>query len=104
MSKKQKQLKKVGFITKLHGYKGEVVVAFDKNFEEEITEGFLFVKLDGIPVPFQVEEDKEKNGLSIVRFTDVTNDEYAKRLLKKDVFFEASGKKKMIDEASLDDL
>jgi len=48
----------VGYIQKPHGLKGEVILVFDKEFEETIEElEFLFVEIDGGLVPFYIEEE-----------------------------------------------
>ncbi|HEY3388616.1 MAG TPA: ribosome maturation factor RimM [Prolixibacteraceae bacterium] len=48
----------VGYIQKPHGLKGEVVLAFEKEFEETIEElEFLFIEVDGGLVPFCIEDE-----------------------------------------------
>ena len=62
----------------------------DDFFEEE----FLFIKMDGIPIPFAVEELFEKGGRLVVKFEDVNDEEKALRLVKQEVFSEIKTKKK----------
>lgn len=48
----------VGYIQKPHGLKGEVILVFEKEFEETIDAlDFLFIDVDGGLVPFHIEED-----------------------------------------------
>jgi 16S rRNA processing protein RimM len=49
-------LSEVGFIKKVHGIQGELLVVFENGMEEAI-EGpaFVFVEVEGLPVPFFVE-------------------------------------------------
>ena len=48
----------VGYIQKPHGLKGEVILAFEKEFEETVEElEFLFIEVDGGLVPFYIEDD-----------------------------------------------
>lgn len=48
----------VGYIQKPHGLKGEVILVFEKEFEETFEElEFLFIEVDGGLVPFFIEDD-----------------------------------------------
>lgn len=48
----------VGYIQKPHGLKGEVIVMFEKEFEETFEElEFLFVEVEGGLVPFSIEDE-----------------------------------------------
>ena len=48
----------VGYIQKPHGLKGEVILVFDKEFEETFEElEFLFIEVDGGLVPFFIEDE-----------------------------------------------
>jgi 16S rRNA processing protein RimM len=101
----QPHLKKIGFISKLNGYKGELVLATDEDdiFEEE----FLFMKMDGIAVPFFVEEIFEKGGSVVVKFEGVNDEAQALRFVKQEVFISQKKKakeNKKADPASLQEL
>jgi len=96
------QLKKIGFISKLNGYKGELVLASgDDDFLEE---KFLFMKIDGIDIPFAVENIFEKGGNVIVKFEDVDNEEQAVMFMNQEVFMEQKRKKKSRGVESILDL
>ena len=48
----------VGYIQKPHGLKGEVVLAFEQEFEETFDElELLFIDIDGGLVPFSIEDE-----------------------------------------------
>jgi 16S rRNA processing protein RimM len=48
----------VGYIQKSHGLNGELILAFNKEYEETIEElEFLFVEIDGGLVPFNIEDE-----------------------------------------------
>ena len=48
----------VGYIQKPHGLKGEVILVFEKEYEETIEElEFLFVEIDGGLVPYHIEDE-----------------------------------------------
>jgi 16S rRNA processing protein RimM len=54
----KEEFTEVGYIQKPHGLKGEVIVAFDKEFEATFEEvEILFIQVDGALVPFFIEED-----------------------------------------------
>ena len=92
--KKDLSLKKIGFISKLNGFKGELVLA--TNEDNLFDEQFMFVMIDGIQVPFFVEDIFEKGGNVIVKFEDVYDEPKALQLVKHEVFIEQKkGKKRM---------
>jgi 16S rRNA processing protein RimM len=98
MAKKKPGLTKIGFINKLQGYKGEVHCIIERGAVEDYeSEEFLFVMMDGIAVPWEVEEMKEKRGAAIIKFENVNDEEYAKRLIDAEVFVER-GKKEMAEQ------
>jgi len=81
---------KVGFIRKTHGVQGEVVLEFESHYEYSV-EGAdrFFVELDGLLVPFFLEEDgfRFKNAnTAILTFEDVESGKYAKRLAGMSVY------------------
>jgi len=88
-------LSKIGFINKLNGYKGEVMLIMESiDFSSLKKQKFLFVELEGIPVPFAVENLIEKSGNAVIKFEDVNDSDYAKRLLNNPVFIEKKGRTK----------
>ena len=83
-------LRKIGFIRKTHGIKGEVILDFEPDFYESISgTNCFFVEISGLPVPFFIAE----NGLEIrssdsalMSFDGVDTEKYANRLVGKNVF------------------
>lgn len=59
-----KKLISVGYVKKSHGVKGGLLLFFDDGvqFTDEEVE-FLFIEIDGLPVPFPIEylEERDKN-------------------------------------------
>ena len=89
-----KKLTRIGFINKLSGYKGEVLCIIERgDVKGYANEEFLFVKLDGIDVPFEVEEIKDRRGAAVIKFRFSDTEEYAKRFIDKEVFTEKKGKR-----------
>ena len=99
--KKELSLKKIGFISKLNGFKGELVLAADG--EDFFDEKFLFMNRDGIPVPFFVEDMFEKGGSVIVKLEDINDEEHALLLVKEEVFI-LQKKKNKAEKFSSQDL
>jgi 16S rRNA processing protein RimM len=85
-------LKKIGFISKLNGYKGELMLVTED--DKVSAEKFLFMKMDGIPVPFFIEDIFEKSGNFVVKLEDVNDEVFAQRFLNHDVFVERKGRTK----------
>jgi 16S rRNA processing protein RimM len=89
----QKKLREVGFISKSFGYKGELVlIAETMPLGKVMKEKFLFIRLEGLPVPFSVESIREKSGNLLVKFLDVDDETAARRLIQMKVSVESSGK------------
>jgi len=102
MSGEIANLKKIGFISKLNGYKGELVLVTD--VDDVVKEKFLFMKMEGIPVPFFVEDIFEKSGNFIVKLEDVNDEFFAQRFLNHDVFIERKSRKKNTETFSAHEL
>lgn len=81
---------KIGFIRKTHGVNGELVLEFESRFEESVADaGRFFLELDGLLVPFFMEEEgfRFKTAVTaIVKFMDVETEKYTKRLVGCPVF------------------
>jgi len=82
----------IGKFTKPFGYKGELALKFDvsipQNFEQ--TE-WVFVKLDGLPVPFFISPDSiwiKDESTAIIKLEDIDNEIDAKKLCYADVSLE----------------
>lgn len=98
-------LSQIGFISKLSGFKGEVMLILENiTFDSLLKAKFLFIELNGIPVPFAVEEIKEKSGNAVVKFEDVNDVDYARRLVNNQVLIVSKRKKKTVKEASWMDM
>lgn len=92
MGNQQMNLRKIGFVRKVNGYNGELIIS--GAFEDLSGEKFMFMFMDGIPVPFAVENIFEKGGNVIVKLEDTDDDFHAIRFLKCEVFTEQKNRKK----------
>ncbi len=79
---------KIGKLGKAHGVKGEVTFLFDDDVFDRVDADYLVLELDGILVPFFMEEYRFRSDSSaLVKFCDVDTQERARELTHTDVFF-----------------
>jgi len=79
---------KIGRLLKPHGIKGEIAFAFDSDIFDRVDCSYLICMLDGILVPFFIEEYRFKGeSTALVKFEDLDSDEKVKRLNNTDVYF-----------------
>jgi 16S rRNA processing protein RimM len=79
----------IGFINKTHGFQGELSLAINNELSlsvDQFKDSFLFVQLDGLPVPFFVENIREKANGVLVKFDTIDDELNAKNLVGKKVF------------------
>jgi 16S rRNA processing protein RimM len=88
---------KIGRLGKAHGVKGEVSFQFDDDIFDTADADYLILDIDGILVPFFLEEYRFRNdSLALVKFCNVDTQQRASELTGCDVYFPRS----MADEAS----
>lgn len=82
----------LGYVAKLHGFKGEVSLFLDvTNPEDYTTLDALFIEINGQLIPFFIESFKLKNkGFAAVRLEGVDNENDARLLLRKNIYLPAS--------------
>lgn len=79
---------RIGKIGKPHGVKGEVSFMFDDDVFDRADADCLMLSVDGILVPFFMEEYRFKGSeTALVKFCDVDTQEEARELTGCDVFF-----------------
>ena len=81
----------LGYVAKLHGFKGEVSLFLDvTNPEDYETLDSLFIEINGQLSPFFIQEFKLKNkGFAAVKFEGVNSENDARILLRKNLFLPA---------------
>jgi 16S rRNA processing protein RimM len=78
----------IGYIQRSHGYQGNIQIKCTK--EIALNKGdFLFLLLDGLPVPFQILSSKGKGDQPVLALEFVNSHEYAQRLIGTEVFLNA---------------
>ena len=82
----------LGYIAKLHGFKGEVSLFLDvTNPEDYDSLDSLFIELNNQLTPFFISSLKIKNkGFAAVKFEGVDTEEDARMLLRKNAYLPAS--------------
>lgn len=87
----QDDIFKIGTITKIHGVGGEVLFCFTDDVFDRAGIDYLFLEIDGLPVPFYIEGYRFKgSGRVIVKFEDINTAEAATELCGADVYFPKS--------------
>lgn len=85
---------KIGKIGKPHGVKGEVSFMFDDDVFDRTDADWLMLSVDGILVPFFLEEYRFKsNETALVKFCDVDTQDEARELTGCDVFLPAASRR-----------
>jgi len=81
----------LGYVAKLHGFKGEVSLFLDvTNPEDYETLDAVYIEINGQLTPFFIEEFKLKNkGFAAVKFEGVKTENDARILLRKNLFLPA---------------
>lgn len=81
----------LGYVAKLHGFKGEVSLFLDvTNPEDYESLDSVFIEINGQLSPFFVKEFKLKNkGFAAVKFEGVNSENDARILLRKNLFLPA---------------
>lgn len=85
---KEQEVYKIGVIGKAHGVKGELSIQIDDDVFDRVDAEYLVLKLDGIFVPFFMEEYRFKSDrVALVKFEGVDTQERARELTGVEVFF-----------------
>ncbi len=83
----EKEILQVGRTQKPYGIKGEIILLFHKAEYAELDTAYYLLKIDGLPVPFFVEEFTFSTSLSArVKFADVEDEKSASRYVNLDVY------------------
>lgn len=84
----QEEVYKIGRIGKPHGIKGELHFLFDDDVFDRVEAEYLILDIDGILVPFFMEEYRFRGENSaLVKFCDIDTQEKAREFTNCDVYF-----------------
>ena len=79
---------KIARLGKPHGVKGEISMQVDDDVFDRVEADFLILKVDGILVPFYMEEYRFRSDTTaLIKFEDVDTVEQARELTNTEVFF-----------------
>ena len=85
---KKEEVYKIGRLGKAHGVKGEVSLQFDDDIFDRVGADYLVLDIDGILVPFFMEEYRFRNDtVCLVKFCDIDTQQRAQELTGCDVYF-----------------
>jgi 16S rRNA processing protein RimM len=85
---KKEEVYKIGRLGKAHGIRGEVSFLFDDDVFDRVDADYLILDIDGILVPFFMEEYRFKSDANaLVKFDGIDTLERAKELTGCDVYF-----------------
>lgn len=79
---------RIGCIGRLHGIHGELTFTFDDDVFDRVDADYVFLKTDGLLVPFFFEEYRFKNDReAIVKFEDINDRDTAAMYVGCEVYF-----------------
>ena len=85
---KEQEVYKIGIIGKAHGVKGELSIQIDDDVFDRVDAEYLVLDIDGILVPFFIEEYRFRNDtVCLVKFCDIDTQQRAQELTGCDVYF-----------------
>lgn len=81
----------LGTITKLHGFRGQLIVRLNNISSDKIREmELVFIEIDGLPVPFFVTEFSEKDtGSLLIKLEDIDEKYTANALIDAKVYIKS---------------
>lgn len=85
------ELSYTGFIVKPSGFKGEFILGLEAIDVDQFPDAeFVFLSLEGLPVPFQVEDIQVRNGNLVLKLKDIDSEAAAKKVAGTKVYLEES--------------
>ena len=85
---RREEVYKIGRLGKVHGIKGEISFLFDDDVFDRVDADYLVLDIDGILVPFFIEEYRFKtDSNALMKFEGINTQERARELTGCDVYF-----------------
>jgi 16S rRNA processing protein RimM len=85
---KAEDIFKIGTLTRVHGVSGELNFHFTDDVFDRADADYLFLQLDGLPVPFYIEEYRFKGSDdALMKFENIDTADAAERICGADVYF-----------------
>jgi len=94
---------KIGSITRTHGVRGEVAFQFTDDVWDRVEADYLFLRLDGLLVPFFLEEWRfRSDNVALLKFEDIDSADDARRIVGTEVYFPKDLTPEDLDEEELE--
>lgn len=88
---REEEVFQIGKLGKTHGVKGDISFLFDDDVFDRVDADYLILKIDGILVPFFIEEYRFKSDSNaLMKFEGIDTQEQARDLTGTDVYFPRS--------------
>ena len=88
---REEEVFQIGKLGKTHGVKGEISFLFDDDVFDRVDADYLILKIDGILVPFFIEEYRFKSDSNaLMKFEGIDTQGQARDLTGTDVYFPRS--------------
>lgn len=85
---RKEEVYRIGRLGKTHGVNGEITFQFDDDIFDRVEGEYLILEIDGILVPFFMEEYRFKSDeVALVKFEDINTQNRAAELTGCEVFF-----------------
>ena len=85
---REDEVYRIGILNKPHGINGELQFSFDDDIFDRVDAEYIVCKIDGILVPFFIEEYRFRSDTTaIIRLEDVDTEQKARRLTNTEVYF-----------------
>lgn len=98
----ESEVYKIGTLTRTHGVRGELAFQFTDDVWDRVDADYLFLRLDGLLVPFFLEEWRfRSDSVALLKFEDVDDAVAASRLVGADVCFPKELTPSDVDEEDL---
>src|SRR6476661_7162054 len=88
------KLFKIGLVTKPYGFDGSILCSLEKVRATSMRKlKFIFILLDGLPVPFLIESIDADDTSAVIKLEDVNSEQQAKKISQKEIYIESSAPK-----------
>ncbi|MCD8318948.1 MAG: ribosome maturation factor RimM [Paraprevotella sp.] len=88
---REDEVYRIGLLTKTHGVSGELCMTFTDDVFDRVEAEYLICRMDGILVPFFMEEYRFKNDTAaLVKFEGIDTEAQARRMAGVEVYFPKS--------------
>ena len=93
---KGKLFRRIGRLTKLHGFEGEAILIADDFFPKKIDKTeWVFMKIDGLPVPFFVSKiHLRSESAANIKLLDISSSIDMQKFLGNEIYIEETSKQK----------